>query len=118
MSLYKLEAEPAEEVPRGPCRPWLLSKERCGWLICGKLPRWMEFPSDKPCGGGLVSSVVLPLLLMCGWKKGPEGHKSVEGWAGLGYLTGPLWGGTALRPGWAVACGSPVQMGPCWEIRA
>lgn len=59
---YELELEPGEEALAGP------SKERLGWLILQRFPRWMELPLDTPWRT-LVPSVALPLLLMCAWKK-------------------------------------------------
>lgn len=87
MSQYKLEPEPAE-VPRGSLQVLAVVRSR-GWLTCRKLPGERNFLWTQH-GGELVPSV--PWLLMCGWKKGPEGHKSVGVCAGPGPLTGPLWG--------------------------
>lgn len=80
MFQYKLEPEPAEEVPSGPLEALAAcQREELGWLICGTLPRKMGVSfGHKPrwWREELVPSVALSLFLMCGWKKQPEGHST------------------------------------------
>lgn len=116
MFQYKLETEPAEEVPSGPLEALAAcQREELGWLICGTLPRKMGVSfGHKPRWWREIWF----LLWLCHCSSCVGGRSSQRDtvhrslcWAGAPHR--PPLGGAALRPGWAVPLRSLVQVRPC-----